>query len=101
MTALIGALGNLLPLTQNTNSSLQNDSFDDKKSGTSRRERGYSNGSNSEVEVAREDVWDGQRIYQRSLHLLDFMQNRWQINLTQDQREKLTFVSFVNDSSDI
>ncbi|MBQ9243211.1 MAG: hypothetical protein IJ165_08275 [Proteobacteria bacterium] len=31
MTALIGALGNLLPLAQNTNSSHQNDSFDDKR----------------------------------------------------------------------
>ena len=38
---LSASLGNLLPLSQSINSSLQNDSFDDKKA------RGYVNGTHS------------------------------------------------------
>ena len=38
---LSGALGNLLPLSQSVNSSLQNDSFYDKKSSNSSGRRGY------------------------------------------------------------
>ena len=101
MAALIGALGNLLPLAQSINSSLQNDSFDEKKTPTSTGRRGYSNGSNSEIEVAKEDAWDGQRIYQRSMRLLSFMETRWHIAIPQEQKEKLSFVSFVNDSRNI
>lgn len=97
MAALTGSLGNLLPLAQSINSSLQNDSFDEKKNPTNSGRRGYSSGSNSEIEVAKEDAWDGNRIYARCLHLLSFMEKRWNFALTQDQKEKLTFVSFVND----
>lgn len=103
MAALTGSLGNLLPLAQSINSSLQNDSFDEKKTPTNKNKgrRGYSSGSNSEIEVAKEDAWDGQRIYNRSLNLLSFMEKRWNFSLTQDQKEKLTFVSFVNDERSI
>ena len=101
MNALTGSLGNLLPLAQSINKSLQNDSFDDKKTGTTKRERGYLNGSNSEIEVAREDAWDGQRIYQRSMRLLSFMEKRWNISITDAQKEELSFVSFVNDGRNI
>lgn len=97
MAALTGSLGNLLPLAQSINSSLQNDSFDEKKNPTNSGRRGYSSGSNSEIEVAKEDAWDDNRIYARCLHLLSFMEKRWNFALTQDQKEKLTFVSFVND----
>ncbi|NLL62782.1 MAG: DUF262 domain-containing protein [Ruminococcaceae bacterium] len=97
MVALTGSLGNLLPLAQSINSSFQNDSFDEKKNPTNSNRRGYSSGSNSEIEVAKEDAWDGCRIYNRCLHLLSFMERRWSIQMTQEQKEKLTFVSFVND----
>lgn len=97
MAALTGSLGNLLPLAQSINSSLQNDSFDEKKNPTDSSRRGYSSGSNSEVEVAKEDAWDGHRIYTRCLRLLSYMEKRWNFALTQDQKEKLTLVSFVND----
>ena len=53
MAALTGSLGNLLPLAQSINSSLQNDSFDEKKNPTNSGRRGYSSGSNSEIEVAK------------------------------------------------
>lgn len=101
MAALTGSIGNLLPLAQSINSSLQNDSFDEKKNPTSSDRRGYSSGSNSEIEVAKEDVWDAKHIYDRSIALLSFMEKRWKILLTQEQKEKLTFVSFVNDGRDI
>ena len=51
---LSGALGNLLPLSQSVNSSLQNDSFYDKKSSNSSGRRGYENGSHSEILIAKE-----------------------------------------------
>lgn len=98
---LSGALGNLLPLSQSVNSSLQNDSFKDKKHSKNGGRRGYENGSHSEIEVAKETDWDAQRIYERSLHLLEFMGKRWEIQFTDENKEKLVYVSFVNDGRDI
>lgn len=97
MSALTGSLGNLLPLAQSINSSLQNDSFDEKKNPTNSNRRGYSSGSNSEIEVAKEEVWSGKHIYDRSLRLLSFMKKRWNIIMSDEQMESLTFVAFVND----
>ena len=51
---LAGALGNLLPLSQSVNSSLQNDSFEDKKTSKTSGRRGYENGSHSEIEISKE-----------------------------------------------
>lgn len=59
---LAGSLGNLLPLSQSINSSLQNDCFDEKKHSKPGR-RGYENGSHSEIEVSKEADWDAQHIY--------------------------------------
>ena len=91
---LSSSLGNLLPLAQSINSSLQNDSFDDKKE----RDLGYHNGCHSEVEVAQEPVWDAQRIYARGMNLLNFMEDRWNFKFeSKNQKEKLLHVTFVND----
>lgn len=46
----------MLPLSQSINSSLQNDSFDDKKA------RGYANGCHCEVEISKEQTWDAQHM---------------------------------------
>ncbi len=74
---LSASLGNLLPpLAQSINSSLQNDSFPDKKNPSSKR-RGYINGSHSEIEVAIEEDWTPEAILNRGLKLLEFMENRW------------------------
>lgn len=97
---LAGALGNLLPLSQSINSSLQNDSFDDKKSPKNGR-RGYENGSHSEIELSKEPYWDAKRIYDRSKSLLQFMENRWQFSLTKEQFDKLIYINFVNDEREI
>lgn len=93
---LSGALGNLLPLSQSVNSSLQNDSFDEKKHMTNGR-RGYENGSHSEIEVSKLPDWDANQIYLRSLHLLDFMEKRWQFSLTEEQKKQLVYIHFVKD----
>ena len=93
---LTGALGNLLPLSQSINSSLQNDSFDKKKHSAKGR-RGYENGSHSEIEVSKIDDWDAIEIYNRSFDLLDFMQDRWGFELDEDEKEELIGLPFVED----
>ncbi len=94
---MAGALGNLLPLSQSVNSSLQNDSFADKKQSKTVGRRGYYDGSHSEIEVSKEVDWDAHRIYNRSVHLLQFMENRWSISISPEDMEKLVYIGFVND----
>lgn len=91
------AIGNLLPLSQSINSALQNDSFEDKKASKNGGRRGYQNGSHSEIEVAQENDWTAECIYQRSKKLLEFMENRWKFSFTSDQLNKLIYVTWVND----
>jgi len=95
---LSGSLGNLLPLSQSVNSSLQNDSFADKKSSKSSGRRGYEDGSHSEIEVSRKDNWDAQRILKRGIQLLKFVETRWNINfMDEKQMIDLLHLSFLND----
>ncbi|MEE0265747.1 MAG: DUF262 domain-containing HNH endonuclease family protein [Acutalibacteraceae bacterium] len=101
ITQLSCALGNLLPLSQSVNSSLQNDSFDDKKNPKVEGRRGYTDGSHSEIEVSKESDWTAKHIYNRSIKLLRFMEKRWNIILTEEQLKKLVFVTFVNDDRKI
>lgn len=98
---LSGALGNLLPLSQSVNSGLQNDSFEDKKHPQSTGRRGYQDGSHSEIEVSKEADWDANHIYDRSVKLLRFMEQRWQISFTDENLKKLVYVNFVNDGREI
>lgn len=101
MMMLSGALGNLLALSQSVNASLQNDSFDDKKTSNQKGRRGYENGSHSEIEVSKETDWTADRIYYRSKHLLEFMESRWRFSLTSEQMERLIYVSFAVDGRDV
>lgn len=98
---LSGALGNLLPLSQSVNSGLQNDSFEDKKYPQSTGRRGYQDGSHSEIEVSKEADWDANCIYDRSVKLLQFMEQRWNISFTEENLKKLVYVNFVNDGREI
>ena len=93
---LAGALGNLLPLSQSVNSSLQNDSFYDKKT-TKAGRRGYENGCHSEIEVAKYNDWTAENIYTRSKELLEFMENRWEFSFNNEQLNKLVYVNFAVD----
>ena len=93
---LSASLGNLLPLSQSINSSLQNDSFDDKKV------RGYANGTHSEIEVSKETAWDAEHIYNRGMKLLSFMEQRWRFAFESiAQKEELLHLSFVHDGRSI
>lgn len=94
---LSSSLGNLLPLAQSINSSLQNDSFPDKKNPTSGN-RGYYKGSNSEIEVSIEEDWTANSIQNRGIKLLEFMEKRWRINLTDEDKSKLLHIKFVNEN---
>ena len=98
---LCSAIGNLLPLSQSVNSSLQNNAFIDKKYPQNKERRGYSDGSHSEIEVSRYEEWTGQAIYERSKQLLRFLSQRWKCPFTNDQLQTLAFVSFVEDGRSI
>jgi len=97
---LSASLGNLLPLSQSINSSLQNDGFPEKKNPSTAGRRGYINGSHSEIEVAQETDWTARNILERGLSLLGFMETRWDITFTEEQKSELLHISFVNNTRD-
>jgi uncharacterized protein with ParB-like and HNH nuclease domain len=94
---LSASLGNLLPLSQSINSSLQNDGFYDKKKVSTSGRRGYMNGSHSEIEVALEEDWTARNILNRGLKLLGFMEERWSFQFTIEQKMELLHINFVNE----
>lgn len=96
---LSASLGNLLPLAQSINSSLQNDSFPDKRNPIDIKRWGYANGSHSEIEVSSEIDWTAQNIYDRGKKLLDFMERRWKLTLTDEQKIQLLHIGFIHDSN--
>lgn len=94
---LSSSLGNLLPLAQSINSSLQNNSFPDKKNPSASGRRGYANGSHSEIEVALNKDWTAQNILNRGLVLLKFMESRWNLSFTDQQKIDLLHIGFAKD----
>lgn len=98
---LSASLGNLLLLSQSINSSLQNDSFQDKKNPTIAGRRGYVNGSHSEIEVAQENDWTAQNIFNHGLNLLSFMEKRWRLQFGSNEKVDLLHVSFINDGREV
>lgn len=97
---LSASLGNLLPLAQSINASLQNDGFYDKKSPSSKR-RGYIKGSHSEIEVATNEDWNAETILERGLSLLEFMEDRWKFSLSEEEKLELLHIQFVNDDREV
>ena len=99
-----GTLGNLLPLSQSINSSLQNDSFVDKKNpkykdNNEKIRQGYSDGSHSEIEVSNYSDWNADTILDRSIKLLEFMENRWGLKFENKTfMVDLLFLDFMNKS---
>lgn len=98
-----GTLGNLLPLSQSINSSLQNDSFQNKKQpklddkGNKIRE-GYNNGSHSEIEVSSFEFWTPETILERGLSLIKFMEKRWNFKFQDESiRKDLLLLSFLEN----
>ncbi len=92
------SLGNLLLLSSSINSSLQNDSFAEKKhpkfnSDGRKLRNGYDDGSHSEIEVSRYHNWGPEEIRERGIRMLKFMEKRWDIRFADDAaREKLLFI---------
>lgn len=101
-----GTLGNLLPLSQSINSSLQNDCFDDKKKPKYNEKgekirQGYSDGSHSEIEVAGYNEWNPDNILDRGLKLLEFMEKRWDLKFEDElAKKKLLFLDFMYSEDD-
>lgn len=80
------SLGNLLPLSKPRNSSLGNKSFPEKVGGDEKK-TGYRFGSYSENEVALFEEWNAEKILERGLRLLDFMEKRWKLSIG-DRKQK-------------
>ncbi|AQQ52258.1 GmrSD restriction endonuclease domain-containing protein [Planococcus lenghuensis] len=93
-----GSLGNLLLLSGSINSSLQNDSFQDKKKpkydlDNNKIRNGYSDGSHSEIEVSAYQDWTPDAIRERGMKLLNFMEKRWNIKFKDEEaKERLLFL---------
>ena len=96
---LTHSLGNLLPLSRSKNSSLQNDSFSLKKNNG--KGVGYYNGSASENEIAQLVKWDAQRILSRGVDLLRFMEERWDIEIGNDDFKKVILaLNFIENNKE-
>lgn len=93
---LKNTIGNLLPLSRPKNSSLSNASFPEKVRGKSPTV-GFAFGSYAENEVATLYAeWNPQTILDRSLKLLNFMEQRWDILLGKEQEKiELLGLSFI------
>ncbi|QXE87818.1 HNH endonuclease family protein [Geomonas nitrogeniifigens] len=96
-------LGNLLLLSMAINSSLQNDTFSEKKrvktnAAGQKSRNGYSDGSHSEIEVSQQSTWGPKEIYERGMKLLTFMENRWGFKFKNDrEKAELLFIDFEKD----
>jgi len=96
-----GTLGNLLPLSQSINSSLQNDCFEDKKRPkyNEKKEKirqGYYDGSHSEIEVAGNEIWNPDKILERGIKMLKFMEKRWDLKFENElSMTELLFLDFM------
>ena len=96
---LTHSLGNILPLSQAKNSTLQNDSFEKKKNNG--EGVGYYNGSFSENEVSTLKYWRSQEIKERGWELLSFMEQRWDIFLGDEAfKIKLLHLDFLDLTED-
>lgn len=80
------SLGNLLPLSKSKNSSLQNKCFAEKLDNND-NQVGYRYGSYSENEISKLNDWKPLNILERGLKLLNFLENRWNIALGDEQKK--------------
>lgn len=102
MARLEGALGNLLPLALSINIRLQNDPFEQKKMGRPPEAGhdgvgGYSYGCAAEVEVAQNADWSAECIYRCSHELINFMRQRWEVEISPEEECRILDLEFVRD----
>ena len=101
------SLGNLILLSAQINSSLQNDSFENKKlakfdSAGRKTRNGYADGSHSEIEVSQIQTWGPDQIKARGMKLLGFMEERWDFKFKNEaEREKLLFLDDEEKSAPV
>jgi hypothetical protein len=85
------------------NASLQNDSFNDKKSAKfdiqkTKIRNGYNDGSHSETEVSLQSEWGPQQIEERTIKLLEFMEKRWGFRFrSPEERRRFLFLDFETE----
>ena len=90
---LTDSLWNLLPLSKNINSKLQNDPFENKKHW---KERWYDNWSYNEIEVSRYDKWTPEEILDRWMKMIDFMEKEWNFVFPNNaERKKFLWLDFM------
>ena len=97
---LTHSLGNLLALSRQKNSSLQNIGFDEKskRNNISNNSVEYSNGSFSEISVSKYEEWTSNEILDRGMNMLKFMEERWSIELGDDNfKLKLLHLEFLDE----
>lgn len=96
---LKNSLGNLVALSNEKNGRLGNKPFPEKKS-NKENPVGYKFGTYAEIELTEYDDWDAKAILKRGLKLVDFLYERWNIQIgTGKKSEKVKFLglSFVED----
>jgi hypothetical protein len=78
---LLHSLGNLVLISRERNSALQNSPFPLKAQGQTATDRAYCNGSYSEIDLARTyEDWTANTIEERQETLLEFLVQRWCLN---------------------
>ncbi len=91
---LSSSLGNMLPLSKIINSKLQNNSFDIKKSR-------YVIGSRSERKTAEYEEWTPEKICERGLDILSFMEKEWNFNFENlSKKKKVLGLEFMINNGD-
>lgn len=91
---LTGSLGNLVLLSMEINTKLQNDSFPEKKKDKRDGQgklvrRGYRTGSHSENEIASDyEDWTPSSILQRGIQLLTFLEQRWDVKFQSEETKR-------------
>lgn len=96
------SLGNLVLLAKNKNPKQGNRPFGQKKKRTDSNgiEVGFFNGSYSEIEVNQYSDWTPQEILDRGIRMLQFLERRWDVKLTDEQDKtfkRLLQLEFVTE----
>ncbi|MBK9564141.1 MAG: HNH endonuclease [Saprospiraceae bacterium] len=89
---ICNSLGNLVALSKQKNSSLRNKPFEEKVSNDNNTV-GYRYGCYSENEITRFDKWTAVQILARSLRLIKFMNETWDLTIGNNDLEKASFLN--------
>lgn len=97
---ILHSLGNLCLISRSRNSTFQNRCFSDKKNWQDGNGNyiGYSNGSYSEIEVSRFENWTPEEILKRGIKLLEFMDERWKMRISNNYTNKETMLCWRNNA---